>query len=156
MMTVKSRVQRRPKFTYSGPTLAHRQYLAFRQRELTPHGLLAGQVFRRQRGEIGIGPKPAAGCARRPLGAQKPVGAGFIAHPRRHPGAALFQQSLLNGLLSITRKSKCNYAPVTITLGRAETFEPQRVSCGQRLQRRTTVVGGLDSREPHFAAVAEQ
>ena len=45
---------------YSGPAFAHRQDLAFHQREPAALGLQPGKVFGRQRGEIWIGPKPAA------------------------------------------------------------------------------------------------
>src|SRR5262249_7534746 len=47
---------------YCGAAFAHRQYLALYQRKLAPHGCNPAEMFRPQRGEIGVCPETAPGA----------------------------------------------------------------------------------------------
>ena len=87
------------------------------KREMTPFRRNPVRIFGRQRGKIGIGPKPAAGGAGRPLGRKQGVGAGFVADAGRDARLTLLQQGLLHGLLGTRQEGEGDETAVAVRVG---------------------------------------
>src|SRR5262245_58390427 len=140
---------------YCGAAFPHRQDLAFHQRKLPPRSRNPVNIFRPQRGKIGVGPESASRRACAPFGAQQHVGAGLVADSGGYARLSIFQHSLLDRLFAVTDEGERDEAVVAIPI-RPEPLKPQVACADKRLQCAAAAVGDFDSRQPKFAAICQQ
>ena len=131
MVTVKSRVQRRPKFTYIVAPLSRTdKTLPSTSANWPRSACQPGEIFGRQRGEIGIGPEPAAGRARRRFGAQQSPRRRPCRRPAPKPAPGLARAGLLQGRPRVAGKGKGDQR------GRSGRARPKRSSRNGSCRRR--------------------
>ena len=112
MVTVKSRVQRRPKFTYIVAPLSRTDKTLPSTSAKWPRvGAESGKIFGSQRGEIGVGPQPAFGAPGLPFGRQKGVGAGFTAGRGGNARRPSVMSTFCTGSRDSGRKAKAASRP---------------------------------------------
>ena len=136
---------------YCGAAFTHRQDLALDQRKLSPRSPDPGNIFRLQRGEIGVGPKAMAALAalfgaltedRRRLCRQ------FAPKPAPDLAPAI---SCCTDCSFIVRIGECDQPAVSILLG-AEPLQPQLASGNElfavcsRLLPMTSIAANRNSR----------
>jgi len=155
MTTRMSRAQRRSKFIYficlhtRVPTRACPRPVQFGRVRFP------ARIFCHQRGENGIGPKPAAGGPCLLLGGQQGLGAGAAAYPGGQPRLAGLEQGGLQGQASAANEGEPGEPAVAVVIG-SDRLQLQRLSCRQLLRLYLATGRSLDRRKSQLAAIGQQ